>query len=126
MPILLVLLGAGLGAGATFFGQAVGILPAPGQPAAPNGGNGAEPTPTPVPTGPVPRSGFLVIPGTVDRNQVKGAIFNSKDEADDFARETAQAMPGVPIWRVTLENDKIVEGTAFQFGFFQEEQKQAG
>lgn len=116
MPILLILLGAGLGAGVTILGQAVGILPAPGaevEPGVtppPGNGNGREPI------GPVSRSGFLVFPGTTERNQIQGAIFNSKVEADDFARELAAMIPGVTVWRVELRDDRIVENSAVSFG----------
>ena len=113
MPILFILLGSAVGAGLTFLGQRLQIIPS-GTP---------EPEPGVTtdggavgPVGPVPRSGFLVFPASTDRNQIQGAIFDTKAAADDFARELAAMIPGIPVWRVELKDDRIVENTGFSFG----------
>ena len=102
MPILLILLGLGAGVGGAIAAQASGLVALPGA--------AVPPTAKPM------RDGFLVfIQPKTSLNQIEGAFFDTMPEADAFAQEIAPQVAGRGTWRMTIKDNKIVQGSVVSF-----------
>ena len=100
MPILLLLLGMGVGFGSAIAVQASGLVQYPG---------------APPPAKPM-RDGFLVfIQPKTSLAQIQGAFFDTQAEADDFASEIAPQVSGQGVWRMTIRDNQIVQSSVVSF-----------